>query len=87
MAFSGYSFKIDCLVNVPSERLPCPTFYVSFGFPRSRLDVRFFFSEPTSNVAPKKVAAEFGFRVVKSSVGEVTWLICQVTGFPVPLFM
>lgn len=57
------------------------------GFTPSRIDVGPFFSEPTNNVAPKKIASEFGFRVVKSSINEVAWLICQVTGYPVPLFM
>ncbi|KAJ8967480.1 hypothetical protein NQ314_002794 [Rhamnusium bicolor] len=46
------------------------------------------FTEPTNNVPPKKIGAEFGgWRVVNINQGSVAWLTCQVTGFPVPIFM
>lgn len=43
--------------------------------------------EPTNNVQPKKVGAEFGgWRVSSINIGSIAWLTCQVTGFPVPRF-
>lgn len=49
--------------------------------------VVFFFTEPTNNVSPKKIGAEFGFRVAYLLVGKDAYLICQVSGFPVPRFL
>ncbi|KAJ8982888.1 hypothetical protein NQ317_004318 [Molorchus minor] len=44
--------------------------------------------QPTNNVPPKKIGAEFGgWRVVNVNEGDVAWLTCQVTGFPVPRFL
>lgn len=46
------------------------------------------FAEPTNNVAPKKIGAEFGgWRVAYVNNGTVAFLTCQVTGFPVPRFL
>lgn len=56
-----------------------PTFHM--------LSSKMFFTEPTSNVPPKKVGAEFGWRVLTVKEQQVAWLTCQVTGYPVPLFM
>lgn len=44
-------------------------------------------TEPTNNVPPKKVGAEFGgWRVLNVKLADVAWLTCQVTGYPVPRF-
>ncbi|ENN75865.1 hypothetical protein YQE_07594, partial [Dendroctonus ponderosae] len=45
-------------------------------------------AEPTNNVAPKKVGAEFGgWRVLNVNSNGTAWLTCQVSGFPVPKFL
>lgn len=47
-----------------------------------------FSTEPTNNVAPKKIGAEFGgWRVAYVKQKTVAFLTCQVTGFPVPIFL
>lgn len=47
-----------------------------------------FFTEPTNNVAPKKIGAEFGgWRVAYIRQETTVFLTCQVTGFPVPRFL
>lgn len=44
--------------------------------------------EPTNNVVPKKVGAEFGgWRVLNVRSNVTAWLTCQVSGFPVPKFL
>lgn len=46
------------------------------------------FTEPTNNVAPKKMGAEFGgWRVAYVEQRKVAFLTCQVSGFPVPRFL
>lgn len=48
----------------------------------------FFILEPTNNVAPKKIGAEFGgWRVLDVKSNGTAWLTCQVSGFPVPRFL
>ncbi|XP_048522534.1 Down syndrome cell adhesion molecule homolog isoform X5 [Dendroctonus ponderosae] len=49
---------------------------------------RLVITEPTNNVAPKKVGAEFGgWRVLNVNSNGTAWLTCQVSGFPVPKFL
>ncbi|CAH1979445.1 unnamed protein product [Acanthoscelides obtectus] len=91
---SAYVFIYREKFNVRSKRgprvcavVPCP------GTTYPEIQVRFFanaelhwsvaiqkvtFTEPTSNVSPKKVGAEFGgWRVVNVPKGAVAWLPCQ----------
>lgn len=44
--------------------------------------------EPTNNVPPKKDGEKFtGWKDVIISQNKTAWLTCQVTGYPVPIYM
>lgn len=44
------------------------------------------FSEPTNNLAPKAVDNKIRFTLMLTTVGEPTYVMCPVVGYPVPLF-
>lgn len=45
-----------------------------------------FLPEPTNNLAPKALDKKYGFSIMSSNVGGDLFLLCQVVGYPVPVF-
>lgn len=45
-----------------------------------------FLPEPTNNLAPKALDKKYGFSIMSSNVGGNLFLLCQVVGYPVPVF-
>lgn len=65
----------------------CPV--VAFPVPLFRYFIFYFafLVEPTNNVPPKKMGAEFGgWRVLNILNNTTSFLSCQVTGYPVPRY-
>lgn len=42
--------------------------------------------EPTNNIPPKAMDKKYGFSIIFTNVNDTTYLLCQVVGYPVPLF-
>lgn len=43
-------------------------------------------TEPTSNIAPKALDKKFGFAIVTARINKTAIAMCQVVGFPVPIY-
>lgn len=44
------------------------------------------FSEPTNNIRPKLVGEKSGWKIVTTNIDETIYVLCQVVGYPVPIF-